>query len=478
MDEVKSETKQVQNDYLEILNDILEKLSEKGKFQGIDAKKNVSIYVGSQARYKTDGDGEVSVDLMDAELANKIKTAIEDPQNLKGSVRIMIGKDKVYHAKDGEVLVDKLGLSEKINQNQSENQNQAKDVEESVVKQPDELEKPAESVKPSSSIDDLVKQIEDLQQKVREQQSIIDGFSNQEKANIETTQKLAQEIGNLKKNFDAQQQTIDKLQKSLQEINNRNSLSINTEAVGKWINSIENKVKDTAKNVYQQVKTALTPKADKVKSQLEAQITTLKEEMNKQIESLKGEMSSQVEAIKNEFESQVGVVKEGINEFKQILKDEVNQGIERHQEATGAIQGKILEEVNTVQKQVTKAVADIKSATNHTVKENIEKVTNTVVEAQSKALSKSVGAMIRVFGKQNPDGSRTYESKNYNFSQKENSVTVTAKDGRPVIVDNKLADKATSEDIKSLEEVADVVSNYLGDQSQSRSQMQSKSIKR
>ncbi|MHC5859915.1 hypothetical protein [Nostoc sp.] len=443
MDEIKSEGKQVQHDYLEILNDILHKLLEKGKFQELDTTKDLSIYVGNQPKYKGHPDGEVSVNLMTPELVDKIKTAINDPQNLKGSVRIMIGKDKVYHVKDGEVLSDKLGLSSQISQNQSQSQ------------------QPAKPVQQSSTIEDLQKQVEALQQKLQDQQSLLDNFANQKQSSVEVTKQLSTDLISLKQAFDAQQKTIEQLQKGLEAINNQNNPAVKNATLHGWINSIETKAKNTAKNLYEQVKTALTPKVDKVKAQLETQITTLKEQMNQQMESLKTEMRSQVAAVKNEFESQVGVVKDGIGEVKQLVSDEIQHGMERHQAAMGAIQSKVSEEVNTVHKQITQAVGDIHSATNHTVKQNLEKVTNSVMDIKGKALAKSVDSMLRLFGNQHRDGSRSYESKNYNFYQNGDSITVTAKDGRAVMVDGDLTTDATQNDVESLEEVGEVVSDYL-----------------
>jgi hypothetical protein len=443
MDEIKSEAKVVQHDYLEILNDILHKLLEKGKFQELDTTKDLSIYVGNQPKYKGHPDGEVSVNLMTPELVDKIKTAINDPQNLKGSVRIMIGKDKVYHVKDGEVLSDKLGLSSQISQNQSQSQ------------------QPAKPVQQSSTIEDLQKQVEALQQKLQDQQSLIDNFANQKQSSVEVTKQLSTDLISLKQAFDAQQKTIEQLQKGLEAINNQNNPAVKNATLHDWINSIETKAKNTAKNLYEQVKTALTPKVDKVKTQLEAQIVTLKEQMNQQMESLKTEMRSQVAAVKNEFESQLGVVNDGIGEVKQLVTDEIQHGMERHQSAMGAIHNKVSEEVNTVHKQITQAVGDIHSAANHTVKQNLEKVTNSVMDIKGKALAKSVDSMLRLFGDQHSDGSRSYESKNYNFYQNGDSITVTGKDGRAVMVDGDLTANATENDVESLEEVGEVVSDYL-----------------
>jgi hypothetical protein len=481
LDEVKSETKQVQQDYLQILDDILEKVAEKGKFQGADLSKEISIIVGKETKYKGKYKGEASVNSISPEIAEKLNKAINDPQNLKGSVRIFIGKDKVYHAKDGEVIADNLGLTNKINQSQqvteskpevteSQSQQVTESKPEVTESQSQQVTESKPEVTESQVFEELQRQIETLQQKVQEQQTIINTFTSQSnQPNVDNVQKLSNELISLKQAFDTQRQTIEKLQKGLEAINQKSNPAIKNTRLQGWVSSVESAVKDTAKYLYRQVKNSLTPTSEKIKSQLETQINSLKEQINQQVESLKGDVKEHLVAIKSEFESQVGVVKEGIAEVKQLVNDEIQQGIDRHQAATGAIQGKIAEEVNVVHKQVTKAVGDIHSAANHTVKQGVEQVTKNLADIQAKALTKNVDNALRLFGNRNNDGSISYSTKNYNFHQKDGSITVTAKDGRPVVSDGEFTSTTTEKDIQALEQVGEIVSDYIKPKSQSQS---------
>ncbi|MBC1270538.1 hypothetical protein GNF07_26170, partial [Trichormus variabilis FSR] len=81
-----------------------------------------------------------------------------------------------FHAKNGEILSDKLGLANEIKQN---------------------LTQVAEPVQKSLSIEDLKKQVEALQQKVQDQQAVIDRFVQQENSSVESTQKLSTDLANL-----------------------------------------------------------------------------------------------------------------------------------------------------------------------------------------------------------------------------------------------------------------------------------------
>ncbi|MBD2504053.1 hypothetical protein H6G83_26165 [Anabaena azotica FACHB-119] len=432
---------------------------EKGQFQGADANKDISIFVGKQLQYKGNPHGEVSVNLVNSDLVEQLQKAINSPQELKGSVRIMIGKDKAFHVKDGKVITDKLELATKTAQNLTNSQ--TKNVAKSPQKSP-------------VSIKDLQSQVDTLQRQVESQQKVIDNFNNQQQKSPEEINALLTEFNNLKAAFDTQQRTIEQLQKGLAAVNSRNNPHVQNQSLKDWIGKLETNVKKSAQGLYEQVKSSLTPKIEEIKTQIQSALTPkmdkIKAQLDSQIESLKTEMQSQMEAMKNDLKTQADVVKTGISEVKELVHNEIQQGVERHQGALGAVSSKITEEVNTVHKQVTQAVGDINSALNHTVKQNYEKVTNSVMEAKGKAIAKSVDSMLRLFGQTNADGSMTYESKSFRFHQQGSNLSITAKDGRPVMVEGDLTTAATESDVESLNKVEAVVHNYLKPKAPTHSQ--------
>ncbi|MBD2302249.1 hypothetical protein H6G28_27220 [Nostoc sp. FACHB-190] len=437
----------------------MQKVLEKGQFQGADVNKDISIFVGRDLQYKGNPNGEVSVNLVNSDLVEHLKKAINSPQDLKGSVRILIGKDKAFHVKDGKILTDKLGLATKNVQNL--NTSQAANV--------------TQSQKQSAvSIENLQNQVDALQRQVEAQQKVIDRFSSQQQKSPEEIKALLAEFNNLKSAFDAQQQTIEQLQKGLEAVNNRHTPHVQNQSLKDWMGKLESNVKKSAKGLYEQVKSNLTPKLDAIKTQIQSALTPkmdkIKAQLESQIESLKSEMQSQIEAVKSDLKTQTDVVKTGISEVKGLVQNEIQQGVERHQAALGAIGGKVSEEVNTVHKQVTQAVGDIHSALNHAVKQNYEKVTNSVMEAKGKAIAKSVDSMLHLFGKTNSDGSMSYETKSFSFHKQGSNLSITSKDGRPVMIEGDLTTAATEKDVESLNKVEQVVHNYLKPKMPSQSQ--------
>lgn len=67
----------------------------------------LQVYVGSSKVYEQVGQ-EVTRDNLEGDIAQKVQQALETPQELKGSVRIMLDGEKVFQAKQGEILENKL----------------------------------------------------------------------------------------------------------------------------------------------------------------------------------------------------------------------------------------------------------------------------------------------------------------------------------------------------------------------------------
>lgn len=67
----------------------------------------LQIYVGSSKVYEQVGK-EVTRDCLEGDIAQKVQQALEKPQELKGSVRIVLDGEKVFQAKQGEILENKL----------------------------------------------------------------------------------------------------------------------------------------------------------------------------------------------------------------------------------------------------------------------------------------------------------------------------------------------------------------------------------
>jgi hypothetical protein len=463
LEDAKSEGKQVQQDYLDILDAILRKIQEKGKFQEPEPDNQISIFVSRNLAYKGIPGQEPAINKMTPELVETLDKAISDPQNLKGSIRITIGNDKVFHARDGEVLTDKLGLSN--TQSQTQTSKVAKTPVNTQVKT-SKVKVEQQSPSQSTSIESLQQQIDTLQKQVQEQQGLIDSLKLQ-KQSSEITQKLSTEVDSFHSSVERQQKTIEQLQQGLESVINRSTPTIKNSALQNWVGSVENKVRQTAKNLYDQAKTALTPKVDRLKSQIETQIEELKTQVNQQITSLKSEVQSQINDLNTQVRTNVSNAVEGVRE-------NVEQKLDNVKTSAQDFQNKVVGQVQTVHKEVTKMAQNTHSLAVNTVKEGIQTVSASVMEAKGKAIEASVGAMLHLFGDKKADGSISFESQHYHFHLIENTISIKAKDGRDLLKNGALTSEASLTDVEALEKVRPMVEDYL---KHSESQAQSRGLK-
>ena len=83
---------------------------------------------------------------------------------------------------------------------------------------------------------------------------------------------------------------------------------------------------------------------------------------------------------------------------------------------------------------------------------------STLKEAKGKTLAEYANQILKVFGKPQDDGSVQTEGRDYILSQKDNDLSVTAKDGRGEVLNNNgFTDIATDNDVAVLQKMAEVI---------------------
>ncbi|MFN6572022.1 hypothetical protein [Dendronalium sp. ChiSLP03b] len=401
-----SDAKEIQKDYLETLESIIERVLRQSEEKGYkpDNKVSISIFFGSRKVYEQVVGEKANFSTINAKQVEALKQAINDPQSVKGSFAIKIGQEKVFHVKDGQVLVDKLGLTNSQIQDNKLAANQQ-----------------------NHSVENLQKQVENLQKQVEQQQKLIDNLKNQPQTQ-ETLTELVNQIQELSRSLDNQQKLIENTQQGLQKITeSQNARPVNSR-LQNWIGTIENKVKQVSKAAFEQIKTAVTPEIAKLHSQMSKQAEELKSHINQQINHVKDELSKKLDDVMLAADTKIN----------STLYD-VNQKIEN-------------------------------------VRSNIDA---NVRATKGKAIEAGVNAMLHLFGDRRSNGSVVFESKNFNFEQVDNKVTVKAKDGRQVLKDGILTLDALDSEVELLEQVQSGVDEYLSDSRfESQSLSQSRGAKR
>lgn len=242
-----SDVKEVKNDYLEILEALIQKIHRTAKDKGLNPSRELSISVGTEKIYKG-LIGDNSLDkinpFVSEDLVEKLNTAISNPKNLKGTVSIKVGQSEVFRVKNGKVETDKLGLSKSISQSQKT---------------------APESIERTYSVEALQKQVEVLQRRVEEQKKLVDRIKSDTQT-PESLAKLFAQVEEMSKSLSKQQKAIEKTQQALSQVSECSLPPIQNTQLQNWVGAVESKVKQTAKSLFNQLKSGLTKTVDDIKS--------------------------------------------------------------------------------------------------------------------------------------------------------------------------------------------------------------------
>ena len=410
------EAKEIKRDYLEILESLLQIIHAKAKEKGLDPSKDVHIYSSSSKVYQGTLGESPSKNLLTPTIVENLKKALSDPKNSQGAISIKIGNEKVFHIKNGEVLTDKLGLAPPSEPNKL------------VTKER------------IYSVEALQKQVAVLQSKLESQQKLVDSLKKNEQT-PESLSKLVAQVEEMSKALLKQQQLIENTQKALEKVNERSLPPIQNTQLQNWVGTVENKVKQTAKNVFERIKDALTPEVTKLRNEIAQQ----KGQIDQIVTSLKDEIRDQTDSVKNDLNQQINNLTAELRTQVDGVKNTVEQKIKGVQSA-----------IDNTQTELRAAVDDVKG----------------------QAIEQSVKAMLNILGKDNPDGSKSFKSINFDFERLGDNVIVRAKNGEAVLTDGFLSPNVSEQQLQALDKVQSVVDMHHQIEKNAQQNSEFRAIKR
>ncbi|MHC5917917.1 MAG: hypothetical protein ACYTXE_44675 [Nostoc sp.] len=410
------EAKEIKRDYLDILESLLKLIHAKAKEKGLDPSKDVHIYSSSSKVYQGTLGESPSKNLLTPTIVENLKKALSDPKNSHGAISIKIGNEKVFHIKNGEVLTDKLGLAPPSQLNKVVNKERI------------------------YSVEALQKQVAVLQSKLESQQQLIDSLKKNEQT-PESLSKLVAQVEEMSNAVLKQQQLIENTQKELSQVNERYLPQVQNTVLQNWVGTVENKVKQTAKNVFERIKDVLTPEVTKLRNEIAQQkaqiaqiVTSLKDEIRAQTDSVKNDLNQQVNNLTAELRTQVDGV-----------KNTVDNRIKGLQSA-----------IDNTRIELRAAVDDVKG----------------------QAIEQSVKALLNILGKDNPDGSKSFKSTNFDFERLGDNVIVRAKNGEAILTDGVLSPNVSEKQLQALDKVQSVVDMHHQIQQDSQQESQFRNMHR
>lgn len=410
------EAKEIKRDYLDILESLLKLIHAKAKEKGLDPSKDVHIYSSSSKVYQGTLGESPSKNLLTPTIVENLEKALSDPKNSQGAISIKIGHEKVFHIKNGEVLTDKLGLA------------------------PRSQKKEVVSNERIYSVGALQKQVAVLQSKLESQQKLVDSLKKKE-LTPESLSELAAEVAEMGKSLEKQQQLIENTQKALSQVNERFLPQVKNTVLQNWVGSVERQVKKTAKNAFERIKDALTPEVTKLRKEIAQMKAQIEQQVTNRLDEVRGNTDN--------------------------IRDELNQQV-------GNLTQELRTQVDGVKNTVDQSLMGVKSAIDNTRTE----LRAAIDDVKGQAIEQSVKTMLNILGKDNPDGSKSFKSTNFDFERLGDNVIVRAKNGEAVLTDGVLSPNVSEKQLQALDKVQSVVDMHHQIENNAQQNSEFRAIKR
>jgi hypothetical protein len=186
---------------------------------------------------------------------------------------------------------------------------------------------------------------------------------------------------------------------------------------------------------------------------LQKQVTELRQTADKQQQSIAAltqaveKISSSIVATRTSdpsLSNWLNVTKGTIQAAGQSLVGKLNQ-------MRQGLAAQAMDKVQSMKSNVTNKVVDVHTNVVHSVHQSI-------AEAKGRVIESATLLMLENIGHKHPDGSKTFDSKNYSFSEKNGQISITSKDGRgEVMKEGQFTPSSNAEDLQRLDNMAQSV---------------------
>ena len=356
----------------------------------------LQIYAGSAKVYEQVGN-EVTLNKLEGNTAQKVQQALETPQELEGSVRIMLDGEKVFHVKQGELLENKLSLVQTAT---------AKQGVETEIQAETKLENQPETVVTTSQI----KQIQP--ETVAVQPEVLSAVV------CETEKELPQP--------EFVPQSWDDIRNLIAE-NQQNP--------------------DLAENAIFKLLAYQSQQLNELQQQLDAlqkRKPPLNIQVNKFFDSLKHTAANSIQEVKQRAQQLP-------QDISQLLGNKATQIQETVVERVNAVKQDVIDKVDDLKVTVVNQVNVTKEAAMGKVAEIRDSVDLSLADLSAKALDSAHRWLVNKFGKElDGSGDKVWKGKDYTFTTSGQNTSIFNKSGQEIARDGKLTLAATEQDASKL----------------------------
>ncbi|NBD33213.1 MAG: hypothetical protein GVY17_09675 [Cyanobacteria bacterium] len=255
------------------LNDLVSRIQQAAQQSQYKGSIPLKIRFGREKVFEALPGEEPAKNTITSAQIELLQKAFSDPQGIQGSIKVPLGGEEIFKVKNGQVLIDQLGLAPTQNVTQTLNAlKEETDVLEgrmgSLEADSQRFEDDLHTIKSNAQeFDDKLHQLQndfsDLDQAVGEVETRIDPLEEKVTHTQNTLATLEQQVNGFQQKLEQQQQQFQDLSGQLERINetlermNRSQVQVASETVGQFLRHLHSQVQAAGQQAQAQTLTRM-----------------------------------------------------------------------------------------------------------------------------------------------------------------------------------------------------------------------------
>ncbi len=271
----KNDADRFNQEYKETVKYLLDFIFNKLRQAGIKTDSQITIKVGTETVYQSQNGKEPVKNTLTKEEANQIRTALKNPQQFKGLISIFVDNKLMYSVKNGQVLTDLLQPIPDKNSALKENNPKSEINPQPSPKQETSSEKPLEATlsqeeQKYATLAKIQIEINSLGENIQQKQKVLSSLTQDHPD-------LKQELLEIKEAVEEQKESLNQILGKLREVAGKiqTPRSNSPNETGHF----HTKIKDTFGKVFNRITRVLTPDLTKLQTQTEERLAQLESQV-------------------------------------------------------------------------------------------------------------------------------------------------------------------------------------------------------
>lgn len=443
----------------------------------VDGSK-LQIFSGASKVYERNSN-EVVLDNLEDKLGQKVQQALENPSELKGSVRVVVDGENIFHAKNGELLNNTHALALENTQAVPEKSlDVAPEIPQVASVQLDDVQEKNLDIalEAPQAIEVQEQSIQVIQEESLNTTPEIPELTEAQQEKIEIAQAenldVVSEISQVVKPETRNVQAAFPSPEPQQNTSQKEEAKVNFTPPQEIVVPVKNQQQDSTRRVQPSNSEAKEKAIFNLIARQETRINLLEQKLAAQSQPLSARVNQWLEKVNQTAQLAAKEVKEkslhipqGVRQFLSNKSNQIGSSIkEQVNTARTHIVNKVNEQVTAVKSEVTNKVNEVKSG-----------LERRLADVAGASLNASTRYLAERFGDDNGSGIKVFKGNSLVITSSSEHSGIYSKEGKQLVKDGQFVSPVTSEQLDKIARVPVEAKNLS--QSQTQNQTRAKALR-